>query len=173
MHSVPRLMPGQGFIVGVGAIGYPAEYEGADPQTLAELGVSKVVTLTSTYDHRIIQGAESGEFLAAMHDLLLGERRASTTRSSPASACPTSRRAGRSDHRPVDGLGRRHREGRRRCSSSSTCTACAATSSPTSTRSGCKEPHTHPELDPIHWGLTIWDLDREFPTGGLAGRRRR
>ena len=32
-----------------------------------------------------------------------------------------------------------------------------------------KEPHTHDELDPIHWGLTIWDLDREFPTGGLAG----
>src|SRR5207253_3362062 len=61
MHSVPRLMPGQGVIVGVGAITYPPEYEGADPQTLAEIGVSKVVTLTSTYDHRIIQGAESGE----------------------------------------------------------------------------------------------------------------
>ena len=72
MHSVPRLMPGQGVIVGVGAITYPPEYEGADPQTLAEIGVSKVVTLTSTYDHRIIQGAESGEFLAAIHDLLLG-----------------------------------------------------------------------------------------------------
>ena len=75
VHSVPRLMPGQGFIVGVGAIGYPAEYEGADPQTLAELGVSKVTTLTSTYDHRIITGAESGEFLRRIHELLLGERR--------------------------------------------------------------------------------------------------
>ena len=72
MHSVPRLMPGQGVIVGVGAIVYPPEYESADPQTLAELGVGKVVTLTSTYDHRIIQGAESGEFLAAVHDLLVG-----------------------------------------------------------------------------------------------------
>src|SRR4029079_16596154 len=72
LHSVPRLMPGQGLIVGVGAINYPPEYEAADPQTLAELGVSKIVTLTSTYDHRIIQGAESGEFLAAMHDLLVG-----------------------------------------------------------------------------------------------------
>ncbi len=72
LHSVPRLMPGQGVIVGVGAITYPPEYEGADPQTLAEIGVSKIVTLTSTYDHRIIQGAESGEFLARMHDLLLG-----------------------------------------------------------------------------------------------------
>jgi len=56
-------MDGQGFIVGVGSIGYPAEYEGADPQMLAEIGVSKVTTLTNTYDHRIIGGAESGEFL--------------------------------------------------------------------------------------------------------------
>ncbi len=73
VHSVPRLMPGQGFILGVGAIGYPAQYEGADPHTIARLGVSKVITLTSTYDHRVIQGAESGEFLRAVHDLLLGE----------------------------------------------------------------------------------------------------
>ncbi|MDQ1435919.1 MAG: multifunctional 2-oxoglutarate metabolism enzyme, partial [Actinomycetota bacterium] len=72
LHSVPRLMPGQGVIVGVGAITYPPEYVGADPQTLAEIGVSKTVTLTSTYDHRIIQGAESGEFHAKIHDLLLG-----------------------------------------------------------------------------------------------------
>ena len=94
VHSVPRLMPGQGFIIGVGTIGYPAEYEGADPQTVARLGVSKTFTLTSTYDHRIIGGAESGEFLRAMHQLLLGVGRTSTTRSSRASRCPTSRRAG-------------------------------------------------------------------------------
>src|SRR5260370_21741660 len=72
LHSVPRLMPGQGVIVGVGAITYPPEYERADPQTLAEIGVSKTVTLTSTYDHRIIQGAESGDVLATLHDLLVG-----------------------------------------------------------------------------------------------------
>ncbi|HLF41223.1 MAG TPA: 2-oxo acid dehydrogenase subunit E2, partial [Acidimicrobiia bacterium] len=73
VHSVPRLMPGQGAIIGVGAIDYPAEYQGADPRTIARLGVGKVVTLTSTYDHRIIQGAESGEFLRRVHQLLLGE----------------------------------------------------------------------------------------------------
>src|SRR5712692_7172523 len=73
VHSVPRLMAGQGFIVGVGSIGYPAEYEGADPQMLAEIGVSKVTTLTNTYDHRIIGGAESGEFLRRIHRLLLGD----------------------------------------------------------------------------------------------------
>ena len=103
MHSVPRLMPGQGVIVGVGAITYPPEYEGADPQTLAELGVSKVVTLTSTYDHRIIQGAESGELLAAVHDLLRRRATASTTTSSRASAFPTSPRAGRRTTGPFDG----------------------------------------------------------------------
>ena len=70
MHSVPRLMPGQGAIIGVGAITYPIEFEGADPQTLAEIGISKIVTLTSTYDHRVIQGAESGEFLGRVHELL-------------------------------------------------------------------------------------------------------
>src|SRR5439155_13071133 len=73
VQSVPRLMAGQSAIIGVGSIGYPAEYAGADPETIAELGVSKVVTLTSTYDHRVIQGAESGEFLSLVHAYLLGE----------------------------------------------------------------------------------------------------
>ena len=73
VQSVPRLMPGQGVIVGVGSIDYPAEFEGADRANLSSLGVSKVVTITSTYDHRIIQGAESGLFLKRVHELLLGE----------------------------------------------------------------------------------------------------
>ena len=65
-------MPGQGAIIGVGTIDYPAEWQAADPRVLAELGVSKVVTITSTYDHRIIQGAESGLFLQKVHQLLTG-----------------------------------------------------------------------------------------------------
>ena len=73
VQSVPRLMPGQGVIVGVGTIDYPAEFEGADRSNLSSLGISKVVTITSTYDHRIIQGAESGLFLKRVHELLLGE----------------------------------------------------------------------------------------------------
>src|SRR6202042_3359928 len=72
-HSVPRLMAGQGCIVGVGAMEYPAAYAGASEETLARLAISKSVTLTSTYDHRIIQGAQSGEFLQKTHPLLLGE----------------------------------------------------------------------------------------------------
>ncbi|RRD47872.1 multifunctional oxoglutarate decarboxylase/oxoglutarate dehydrogenase thiamine pyrophosphate-binding subunit/dihydrolipoyllysine-residue succinyltransferase subunit [Tessaracoccus sp. OH4464_COT-324] len=71
-HSVPRLMNGAGLILGVGNIDYPAEFQGVSSSRLLELGVSKVTTLTSTYDHRVIQGAESGEFLKVMHELLLG-----------------------------------------------------------------------------------------------------
>src|SRR5690606_13220167 len=72
-HSVPRLQKGQGAIIGVGALEYPAQFEGTSEKTLTDLGISKIITLTSTYDHRIIQGAESGEFLKKIHQLLLGE----------------------------------------------------------------------------------------------------
>src|SRR3712207_1746071 len=72
-HSVPRLTAGQGAIIGVGAMEYPAEFQGMNPDALTEMAVSKIITLTSTYDHRIIQGAESGDFLRRLHALLLGE----------------------------------------------------------------------------------------------------
>ncbi len=72
-HSVPRLMNGQGAIIGVGSMDYPAEFQGANPERLNTLGISKIMTLTSTYDHRVIQGALSGEYLARLHALLLGE----------------------------------------------------------------------------------------------------
>jgi len=71
--SVPRLMPGQGTIVATGAIGYPPGLAGANPDALRELGVQKVMTMTSTYDHRVIQGAESGAFLRRIDQLLQGE----------------------------------------------------------------------------------------------------
>ena len=70
--SVPRLMPGQGTIVAVGAIGFPAEWSGVPEATIRDLGVGKVMTMTSTYDHRVIQGAESGEFLRRIESLLDG-----------------------------------------------------------------------------------------------------
>jgi 2-oxoglutarate dehydrogenase E1 component len=71
--SVPRLMAGQGSIIAVGAIGYPVEFSSAPEEKLRELGVSKVMTATSTYDHRVIQGAESGAFLATLDHLIQGE----------------------------------------------------------------------------------------------------
>jgi 2-oxoglutarate dehydrogenase E1 component len=71
--SVPRLMAGQASIIAVGAIGYPPEFATSTADTIAELGLSKVMTLTSTYDHRVIQGAESGEFLRTVEKLLAGD----------------------------------------------------------------------------------------------------
>src|SRR2546430_11141821 len=72
VHSMPRLLAGQGAIIGVGAMEYPAEFSGMSDEALADAAVSKTMTLTSTYDHRIIQGAQSGEFLKVVHELLLG-----------------------------------------------------------------------------------------------------
>jgi 2-oxoglutarate dehydrogenase E1 component len=169
VHSVPRLMPGQGVIVGVGSIEYPPEYQGADPATIARLGVSKIVTLTSTYDHRVIQGAESGEFLGAIHRLLLGDggfyddlfhsigvpyEPARWTRDTTAvdSALAAAEKAIRVQQLINMYRVRGH---------------LIANLDPLAR----KEPHTHPELDVQHHGLSIWDLDRTFPTGGLAGRR--
>jgi multifunctional 2-oxoglutarate metabolism enzyme len=71
-HSVPRLMAGQAAIIGVGSMDYPPEWMGASDTVLATNGVSKIMTMTSTYDHRVIQGAQSGEFLNIVARLLLG-----------------------------------------------------------------------------------------------------
>jgi len=71
--SVPRLMNGQGTIVAAGSIAYPPEWSHADREKIEQIGVSKVMTLTSTYDHRIIQGAESGNFLKTLESLLAGD----------------------------------------------------------------------------------------------------
>ena len=74
MASMPRLVAGQGAIVAVGAMDYPAEYRGVAPDVVASLGISKVMSMTCTYDHRIIQGAESGLFLGTLQSLLDGEQ---------------------------------------------------------------------------------------------------
>jgi 2-oxoglutarate dehydrogenase E1 component len=73
MASVPRLLAGQSAIIATGSIAYPPEWSHASPERLKQLGVSKVMTLTSTYDHRVIQGAESGAFLRRVEQLLQGE----------------------------------------------------------------------------------------------------
>ena len=119
--SVPRLMPGQGTIVAVGAIGYPAEWRGAPETSIRDLGVGKVMTMSSTYDHRVIQGAESGEFLGRIESLLDGaegfyegvfaslglimpaleETAARTTASSSPSSAPQPRQPGSSGSHPA------------------------------------------------------------------------
>ncbi|HEY1281578.1 MAG TPA: multifunctional oxoglutarate decarboxylase/oxoglutarate dehydrogenase thiamine pyrophosphate-binding subunit/dihydrolipoyllysine-residue succinyltransferase subunit [Acidimicrobiales bacterium] len=167
VQSVPRLMTGQSVIVGVGTIDYPAEWQGADERTIGELGVSKVVTITSTYDHRVIQGAESGLFLKRVHELLMGEHDFyhDVFRSL---GVPYEEVQWRQDVSPINReeaylekqmqvatLIRAHRVRGH----------LIADLDPLSWR----EPKMHDELDPATYGLTIWDLDREFLTGGVAG----
>lgn len=72
--SVPRLMMRQAAIIGVGSITLPHGLRSADPKALEQIGVSRVCTLTSTYDHRVIQGADSGRFLAHLDELLQGSK---------------------------------------------------------------------------------------------------
>src|SRR6266508_1441610 len=167
--SVPRLMAGQAAIVGVGAIGYPAEYQGADPETLIELGIGKTMTLTSTYDHRVIQGAESGEFLAKVHRLLLGEDgfydAVFRSMGVPYVAVHwhSDRRAG---HDSLD-LAERQARVYQLINMYRVRGHLIANLDPLETKS----PTMHPELDPTTYGLTIWDLERPFLTGGIAAER--
>jgi len=164
VHSVPRLMSGQGAIVGVGAMEYPAEYQGAAPETLARLAVSKVMTLTSTYDHRIIQGAESGDFLRRMHDLLLGDEfydeifRSLRIPYEPVRwvtdiAVSHDEEVGK-PARVLELIHAYRVRGH-----------LMADTNPLEF-----ELRRHPDLDVVNHGLTLWDLDREFPTGTFGGK---
>ena len=167
VHSIPRLMEGQGFIVGVGTIGYPAEYEGADPATLARLGVSKVVTLTSTYDHRVIGGAESGEFLGWIHRLLLGEE-SFYDEIFASLAVPYEPARWRVDTSPLDDAGQGVEEKLVHVHQLVNMYRVRGHLIANLDPLGRRPPTTHPELDIAQYDLSIWDLDREFPVGSLG-----
>ncbi|MGH9101686.1 MAG: 2-oxo acid dehydrogenase subunit E2, partial [Acidimicrobiales bacterium] len=168
VHSVPRLMPGQGSIIGVGAIDWPVEYQAADPRRIADLGVSKVVTLTSTYDHRIIQGAESGLMLARVEALLRGAD-GFYDEIFRSLGVPYEPARWERDSNPIDGD---HPRLLRQVHVQTLINMyrvrghLMADLDPL----GLRPPHLHPELDPATYGLTLWDLEREFLTDGLAGR---
>ena len=170
VQSVPRLMSGQSTIVGVGSIAYPAEYAGADPATLAEVGVSKVVTLTSTYDHRVIQGAESGEFLRTVQELLLGAEGFydEVFRSLRVPYQPVRWRTDVNPARDTTRATEKEARALQLINQYRVRGHLIADLDPLA----AKEPNMHPELDPGTYGFSIWDLDREFVTGGLAGKRR-
>ncbi|MFM7047645.1 MAG: multifunctional oxoglutarate decarboxylase/oxoglutarate dehydrogenase thiamine pyrophosphate-binding subunit/dihydrolipoyllysine-residue succinyltransferase subunit [Actinomycetota bacterium] len=169
-QSVPRLMVGQGVIVGVGSIDYPAEFQGSDERALVQLGVSKVVTITSTYDHRIIQGAESGLFLKYVSELLLGEH-GFYEHIFRSVGVPYESVKWRSDTNDLEGADlQAHKQMQ------------VATLIRVHRVRGhliadldplrWKEPRMPRELDPLTYGLTIWDLDRQFATGGVGGVQR-
>ncbi|HEX6392307.1 MAG TPA: multifunctional oxoglutarate decarboxylase/oxoglutarate dehydrogenase thiamine pyrophosphate-binding subunit/dihydrolipoyllysine-residue succinyltransferase subunit [Acidimicrobiales bacterium] len=167
-QSVPRLMPGQGVIVGVGSIDYPAEWQSADPRILAELGVSKVVTITSTYDHRIIQGAESGLFLQKVHRLLTGED-SFYERVFKAMGVPYEPVRHHRDRNDLVDSTAVHTEKQMEVDSLVNLYRVRGHLIAHLDPLDWKDPHMHPELDPATHGLSVWDLDREFLTNGLAG----
>jgi len=172
--SVPRLMPHQGVIVGIGAIGYPPEYQSINAPSASKIGLSPVMTITSTYDHRVIQGAESGAFLAYIANLLQGKKDFYIQLFEDLHV-PYPPFVLRPDSTPSLGH-----------------------SQDTDTEMNLIEKQAqvmilirvfrvlghlqsdinplqnnwtyHPELDPAKYGLTVWDLDREFVTGGLGGK---
>ncbi|MEU4428439.1 multifunctional oxoglutarate decarboxylase/oxoglutarate dehydrogenase thiamine pyrophosphate-binding subunit/dihydrolipoyllysine-residue succinyltransferase subunit, partial [Actinoplanes sp. NPDC024001] len=167
VHSIPRLMNGQSAIIGVGAMEYPAPYSGMSDETLADHGVSKVTTLTSTYDHRVIQGAQSGEFLKVMHELLLGQHGfyddIFTALRIPYEPVRWVRDVARTSEGQIDKAARVveliHAYRVRGHLMADT------------------DPleftiRKHPDLDVLQHGLTLWDLDRTFPVGGFAGKQK-
>jgi 2-oxoglutarate decarboxylase len=167
VHSVPRLMQGQGTIIGVGAMDFPAEYQGASEETISRLGISKVMTLTSTYDHRVIQGAQSGEFLGLVHKKLLGldgfYDRLFVALRVPyepvrwVQDSSTNEEAEEAKPARIAELIHAYRSRGH----------LMADVDPLSAR-----PRKHPDLDVQTHGLTLWDLDRVYATGGFAGRER-
>ncbi|MGJ3509155.1 multifunctional oxoglutarate decarboxylase/oxoglutarate dehydrogenase thiamine pyrophosphate-binding subunit/dihydrolipoyllysine-residue succinyltransferase subunit [Enemella sp. A6] len=163
-HSVPRLMSGQGTIVGMGSIAYPPEFEGADAERLAEMGVGKICTLTSTYDHRVIQGAQSGEFLNRIHQLLLGADRFwdDIFRSLRVPMMPVRWTTDISAHRD-DKISKQARV-LELINSYRTRGHILADIDPL-------EYHErgHVDLETETHSLTLWDLDREFATGSFGG----
>ncbi len=166
VHSVPRLMKGQASIIGAGALEYPAEFQGSAKTSLSDLGIGKTITLTSTYDHRVIQGAGSGQFLAKIHELLIGgdgfyedifaalripympihwaediavDHADQVNKTARVQELINAFRVRGHLMADVDPLEYRQR--------------------------------SHPDLEIENHGLTFWDLDREFVTGGFGGRR--
>ena len=163
VHSVPRLMAGQGTILGVGAMEYPAEFQGASEERIAELGIGKLITLTSTYDHRIIQGAESGDFLRTIHEMLLSDdfwdeifRELSIpylpvrwSTDNPDSIVDKNARV-------MELIAAYRNRGHM-----------MADIDPL--RLDTTRFRSHPDLEVLTHGLTLWDLDRVFKVNGFGG----
>ena len=172
VQSVPRLMPGQGCIVGVGALGVPAGFEAADPRVLAELGVGRTVTITSTYDHRIIQGAESGLFLAHVAECLTGGHGFYEEVFAALEVPYEPVRWQRDDNAAAedDGGGRQRLVKQTHVQTLINMYRVRGHLIADLDPLDAEPVDLHPELDPLHYGLTIWDLPRTFVADGLAGR---
>ncbi len=165
VHSVPRLVQGQGLILGVGSMDYPAEFQGASEETLSNLAISKTITLTSTYDHRVIQGAQSGDFLRRIHDIILGGD----------NFYDEIFEALRIPYEPIrwavdfqfskdDQISKTARV-QKLIDAYRHFGHLMADTDPLRYKQ-----RKHPDLDVVNHGLSLWDLDREFATGGFGGK---
>jgi 2-oxoglutarate dehydrogenase E1 component len=169
--STPRLMPGQSLIVATGAIEYPAEYQSMAPSILPQLGISKAITISSTYDHRIVQGAESGAFLARVHELLLGKNKFYDGIFSDL-GIPYAPLRWNVDRNPFFlGADQTHEQSIRQARVMELINSYRVRGH---LLADIDPLHAlpllyHPELDIETYNLTIWDLDRLFITAGLAG----
>ncbi len=166
VHSVPRLMKGQGCIIGAGALEYPAEFQGSSDKTLVELGIGKTITLTSTYDHRVIQGAGSGEFLKIVHELLIGQR----------GFYEGIFAALRIPYAPIHWGTDINVDLAERVDKTARVQELINSFRVRGHLMADIDPleyvqRTHPDLEIESHGLTFWDLDREFVTNGFGGKR--
>lgn len=166
VHSVPRLMRGQGCIIGAGALEYPAEFQGSSEKTLAALGIGKTITLTSTYDHRVIQGAGSGEYLKKVHELLIGQR----------NFYEDIFAALRIPYAPIRWASDISVDVAEHIDKAARVQELINSFRVRGHLMADIDPleyvqREHPDLDIETHGLTFWDLDREFVTNGFGGRR--
>ncbi len=163
--SIPRLMAAQGLIIAVGATDYPAEYAGVSPNKLALMGIGKMMHMSSTYDHRVIQGAISGEFLRLVSHKLAGQD-GFYDRVFDALRVPWPPYGWESDQE-YDAEREKGKPARiaELIHAYRSRGHLAADTDPLAYR-----VRRHPDLDLANYGLTVWDLDRSFPTGGLAGQ---
>ncbi|NBU23456.1 MAG: multifunctional oxoglutarate decarboxylase/oxoglutarate dehydrogenase thiamine pyrophosphate-binding subunit/dihydrolipoyllysine-residue succinyltransferase subunit [Actinobacteria bacterium] len=165
VHSVPRLTKGQGCIVGVGALDYPAQFQGMAEELLAEQGVGKILTLTSTYDHRVIQGAGSGEFLKIINELLLGERSFYDQIFADMRIPYTPVVWVQDFHWDLADQNGKNTRIQEYINAFRVRGHLIADIDPLE-----YQQRWHPDLDIRSYGLSLWDLDRTFKTGGFGGR---
>lgn len=165
LMSSPRLVQGQGCIIGVGATNYPAEWAGASEEQLAQAGIGKIMHMSSTYDHRVIQGALSGSFLGLIEKKLKGEdgfyERVFDSMKVPYAPFSWAR------NNDYSGLGELSKDARitRFIHAYRSRGHLIADVDPLDYR-----VRRHPDLKLGAYGLSIWDLDRYFPVGRLGDK---
>jgi 2-oxoglutarate dehydrogenase E1 component len=170
ISSSPRLMSGQSIIIATGAINYPAEYQAMTSAALSQLGISKVLSISSTYDHRIVQGAESGLLLKQIHELLIGEHNFYDEVFRDLDINYPPMRWAKDFNPSLFGGDHVRQQTIKQARVLELINAyrirghLLADIDPLN-----MTPHHAAELDLENYNLTIWDLDREFITGGLHG----